>query len=196
MPPASQASSSSAAVPSAPAASSQSDSSGTTLALGISLAVLAFLVFGGLALYFLRRRTRAKKQHGRVADLSSHRRTYMVAVDPDHLAARVTPFGVGVNAPHVEVPKFVHNPGENMRVAYRRSDGGWSFQAQETPGPSFDLNRELTTSTRLGPSKEKKLHPGELTTRGYVESDVEGNPPPAYDHEGASVVSDCTGHRL
>ncbi len=30
----------------------------------------------------------------------------MVSVDPSHLAARVTPFGVGVNAPDVEVPKF------------------------------------------------------------------------------------------
>ena len=30
----------------------------------------------------------------------------MVAVDPTHLAARVTPFGVGVNAPDVQMPKF------------------------------------------------------------------------------------------
>ena len=36
----------------------------------------------------------------------------MVSVDPSHLAARVTPFGVGVNAPDVEVPKFGECPPE------------------------------------------------------------------------------------
>ncbi|TBU22497.1 hypothetical protein BD311DRAFT_811457 [Dichomitus squalens] len=183
--------------PSANVSSSQSHSA-TALALGISLAVVAAIVFGGLAVYFVRRHMRRKKAQERVEEISSHRRTYMVSVDPSHLAARVTPFGVGVNAPDVEVPKFVHTPGQNMRVAYRRSDGGWSFH-QTTPQPSVDLQREATTSTmfRLCPSqggtKEKKLRPGELTTRGYVEPDVEGNPPPAYYHD-ESVFSDGTSN--
>ena len=84
-----------------------------------------------------------------------------------------------------------------MRTAFRRSDGGWSFHASDPnpPGPSFDLQRELTTVTMMSTrshGKEKKLYPGELTTRGYVEHDMEGNPPPAYHPEG-TVFSDSTG---
>lgn len=91
---------------------------------------------------------------------------------------------------------IVHNPGENMRVAYRRSDGGWEFHASDLnlPGASVDLQREPTMalSTRSH-TKEKKLNPGELTTRGYVEHDVEGNPPPAYHHHEGSLFSESTG---
>ena len=82
----------------------ESSHSATTLALGISLAVVATIVFGGLAFYFVRRRYKRRKTQQRLEEISSHRRTYMVPVDPTHLAARVTPFGV--NAPNVEVPKF------------------------------------------------------------------------------------------
>ncbi|OSC98815.1 hypothetical protein PYCCODRAFT_917530 [Trametes coccinea BRFM310] len=164
--------------------------SATALALGISLAVVASLVFGGLAVYFVRRRYKRKQAKERLAELSAHRRTAMVSVDPSHLAARVTPFGV--DAPELEVPKFVHQPGQNMRVAYRRSDGGWEFHHTEpVPNQSLDLTRDFTTYSRAN-TKEKKLRPGELTTRGYVEPDVEGNPPPAYNHDG-SVFSDSTG---
>ena len=97
--------------PTADVSSSQSHSA-TALALGISLAVVATIVFGGLAFYFVRRRMRQKKAQERAEEISSHRRTYMVSVDPSHLAARVTPFGVGVNAPDVEVPKFGESPPE------------------------------------------------------------------------------------
>ena len=86
----------------------------------------------------------------------------------------------------------VHNPGENMRVAYRRSDGGWEFgePAATSPPPttSFDLMRETT----LPSSKEKQLRPGELTTRGYVEDDdADGVPPPAYDVAESSVGTEA-----
>ncbi|KAI0359467.1 hypothetical protein OH77DRAFT_1395051 [Trametes cingulata] len=164
--------------------------SATALALGISLAVVATLVLGGLAVYFVRRRYKRRREAEKAQEISAHRRTYMVSVDPNHLAARVTPFGVDV--PELDRPKFVHQPGQNMRIAYRRSDGGWEFHsAAPTPGTSLDLVRDATVYSR-GQTKEKKLRPGELTTRGYVEPDVEGNPPPAYYHE-PSVFSDSTG---
>ncbi|KAM5545237.1 hypothetical protein V8D89_001348 [Ganoderma adspersum] len=174
----------------------------TSLALGISLAVVGSLVLGGLAFYFIRRHLRSKRAQERAAEISSHRRTYMVSVDPSHLAARVTPFGVGVNAPDVEVPKFVHTPGENMRIAYRRSDGGWSFheamkqanqanQANQASG-SGDLQRNGTRSTMYSRPKDKQLRPGELTTRGYVETDFEGNPPPAYHYDESAYADDNT----
>ena len=88
----------------------------------------------------------------------------------------------------------VHKPGENMRVAYRRSDGGWSFHQPTEPSHSVDLQREATMSTMLSrpmqSTKEKKLRPGELTTRGYVEPDADGIAPPAYYHHDESVFSD------
>ncbi|KAH9856831.1 hypothetical protein C2E23DRAFT_721834 [Lenzites betulinus] len=182
---ASSATSSASATPS-PAQSS----SATALALGISLAVVGALVFGGLAVYFVRRRYKRKRQEQKEEEISSHRRTYMVSVDPSHLAARVTPFGV--DSPELEVPKFVHQPGQNMRVAFRRSDGGWEFTPNATPAQSLDLTRDMTVYSR-GPTKETKLRAGELTTRGYVEPDVEGNPPPSYYHQ-ETVFSDSTEH--
>ncbi|KAI1783498.1 hypothetical protein LXA43DRAFT_977115 [Ganoderma leucocontextum] len=181
---------------SSPSATPAQSHAATALALGISLAVVGSLVLGGLALYCVRRHLRNKKAQERAEAISSHRRTYMVSVDPSHLAARVTPFGVGMNAPDVEVPKFVHTPGENMRVAYRRSDGGWSFheamnQANQAGG-SADLQRNGTKSTMYSRPKDKKLRLGELTTRGYIDSDVEGTPPPAYHDE--SVFGDDTSN--
>ena len=100
--------------------------------------------------------------------------------------------------------KTVHTPGENMRVAYRRSDGGWAFHKALNPtnpanpgnqagSSTADLQRNGTQSTMYSRPKEKKLRPGELTTRGYVESDVEGNPPPAY-HYDESVYGDGTSN--
>lgn len=100
--------------------------------------------------------------------------------------------GCSCDAPSRTHGVAVHQPGQNMRVAYRRSDGGWEFTAEPTPSQSLDLTRDLTMYSRTN-TKEKKLRPGELTTRGYVEPDVEGNPPPAYYHDG-SLFSDSTGH--
>ena len=129
----SEASSSTSSSPSsAPTISPSSDHSATALALGISLAVLAALVFGGLALYFVRRRHKAKHARARAEEIASHahRRTYMVAVDPSHLAARVTPFGVGVNAPNVEVPKFgEYAPLYLLLLAAVGTGGMWAADA-------------------------------------------------------------------
>lgn len=96
-------------------------------------------------------------------------------------------------------PRTVHTPGENMRVAYRRSDGGWSFheamhkanQANQASG-SGDLQRNGTMSTMYSRPKDKMLRPGELTTRGYVETDFEGNPPPAYHYDENAYADDTT----
>ncbi|KAJ8518641.1 hypothetical protein ONZ45_g4323 [Pleurotus djamor] len=59
---------------------------------------------------------RAKPSHG-------------TALTQNHFAARITPFGsIGG-----EAPRFVHAPGANMRVATRRSDGGWHFSDPRAP---------------------------------------------------------------
>ena len=82
-----------------------------------------------------------------------------------------------------------------MRVARRRSDGGWDFTDPLSPfsaspmtPPRFPYARaesiySLQSSAAHSTTsfiKKDKL-PGELTTRGYVEYDAEGLPPPAYD---------------
>ena len=80
-----------------------------------------------------------------------------------------------------------HRPGEAMRVAHRRDDGGWEFSQPLTIQPvqfTPELRSACTSPTSSIATttilrKEKKL-PGELTTRGYVELDGEGLPPPAY----------------
>ena len=96
----------------------------------------------------------------------------------------------------------VHEPGANMRVAYQRDDGGWEFSdASPAELTTFDLagairpgrhslsgrsTLSLASTMRLGADKKAKLAAGELTTRGYMERDIdvdpEGNPPPAYCH--------------
>ena len=75
-----------------------------------------------------------------------------------------------------------------MRVARRREDGGWDFSEPLTIKPvPFSPRAEgsicssptssIATSTIF--RKDKKI-PGGLTTRGYIELDGEGLPPPAY----------------
>lgn len=89
-----------------------------------------------------------------------------------------------------------------MRVAHQRDDGAWEFSdASPAELATFDLTGivhprrhslsgrstlSLTSTLRLGADKKAKLAAGELTTRGYMERDIdvdiEGNPPPAYCH--------------
>ncbi|KAK1223594.1 hypothetical protein PQX77_013523 [Marasmius sp. AFHP31] len=42
------------------------------------------------------------------------------------LAAKITPFGSSTNE-EGDGPKFVHIPGQNMRIATRTANGGWTF---------------------------------------------------------------------
>ncbi|KAL6304962.1 hypothetical protein BKA93DRAFT_825299 [Sparassis latifolia] len=156
-------------------------SNNTPIAIGVSIGVVTFLTLLGIGYWTLRRRRFHAPVHG------FHRHTSSV-VDPSDLACRVTPFG----SPGGEQPRFAHNPGENMRVAHRRSDGGWEFSDVEqdplTPA-DFTPPPRLSGSTRssLSPSAKDKLKPGELTTRGFAELDADNNPPPAYHAECSSL---------
>ncbi|CCM06041.1 uncharacterized protein FIBRA_08287 [Fibroporia radiculosa] len=116
------------------------------------------------------------------------------ALDLSHPACRVTPFG----SPSGDTSYFVHEPGVNMRVAHRLPDGGWEFSEIPSDSPAtleYTLPRRLSFSARSTlsySSKEKlKLQPGELTTRGFVESDTDADdiPPPAYCHTEHSCVT-------
>ncbi|KAK7691389.1 hypothetical protein QCA50_004788 [Cerrena zonata] len=147
----------------------------TGIAIGVSIAIVS-LVALGVGFYFWHRRRRAQ---GPAQLLEDDRRQTTMVVDPNHLAAQVTPY-----TPTKEVPLFTHRPGENMRVARRRSDGGWEFSDPLTIKPPTLPYAESVYSVQSSPTssicKKEKL-PGELTTRGYIEYDIEGLPPPAYD---------------
>lgn len=172
--------------------SNSSGSSATGIAIGVSIAIVSLVSFG-VGFYFWHRRRRAQ---GPAQILEDTRRQTTMVVDPNHLAAQVTPY-----TPTQEVPLFsmhlttaqslctetryiAHRPGENMRVARRRSDGGWEFSDPLTIKPPTLPYAESVYSVQSSPTssicKKEKL-PGELTTRGYIEYDIEGVPPPAYD---------------
>lgn len=85
-----------------------------------------------------------------------------------------------------------------MRVAHRRADGGWEFTEMPPSAlsPSFPshtidpapLSPALSSRTTL--LFKDKLVPGTLTTRGYIEHDMEGVPPPSYSEEDTSFSTE------
>lgn len=83
-----------------------------------------------------------------------------------------------------------------MRVARRRSDGGWDFAEPLAIQPPtlpyaesvYSASARSLSSPTSSLFKKEKL-PGELTTRGFIEADVEGVPPPAYDATSESHAS-------
>ncbi|KAI0915366.1 hypothetical protein AcV5_003857 [Taiwanofungus camphoratus] len=179
-------SSSLASTSATPSNTPTSGSNTTGIAVGVSLGLVALLAIGALS-FWIRRRRRLRVIVAR-PEYPFSRNT---VVDPSHPACHVTPFG----APGGDTPRFIHQPGANMRVAHRRDDGGWEFSDMTSDtASSFDLAPpRLSLSSRstfsLGSSKDK-LKPGELTTRGYVERDVDDTPPPAYTHVDGSSVSE------
>lgn len=152
--------------------------------MAVVLFVVIFLA-ALLAWFLIRRRRRVQVDVARPLDHSGGRE---LTVAPSHPAARVTPFSVNLNGEPTG-PQFNHQPGQGMRIAHRRDDGGWDFvdpNAPPTPFTAFpSSSRSSLTSTLASYStfgKKEKLKPGELTTRGFVEADALGLAPPAYNY--------------
>jgi len=161
--------------------SKPSGGSTTAIAVGVSVGVVVLIILGVLAYFYGFRRDRKNP-----ADAEGNRRETIMG--PGHMASRVTPYypfrGEG--------PNFAHTPGEGMRVAHRRADGGWEFSDSLTLHPSvtpFNLSDagssacpSPTTSvfTTISTTKREKKIPGELTTRGYVDPEILEPAPPAY----------------
>lgn len=151
--------------------------SATAAAVGATIAVVLTLLIGGFVFLYVRRR---KEESEAVEPESAGRRSQVL--DRFHPASKVTPF-----AAEGEAPRFTHIPGEAMRVARRRSDGGWEFsEPLSISPPPFAHDRSVcpspTTSiaTTTMFSRKEKYYAGDATTRGYLEMDPEGVPPPAY----------------
>ncbi|EPS94947.1 hypothetical protein FOMPIDRAFT_1025999 [Fomitopsis schrenkii] len=171
--------------------------SDSAIAAGVSVSVI--IVVLAIALFFIwyiRRRNNVHVSSKTNQPAFAIKRSTLL--DPSHPACHVTPFGSSG-----ETVRFVHEPGTNMRVAYRRDDGGWEFSdASPAELTTFDLTGvvqprhslsgrstfSFASTMRLGTDKKAQLAAGELTTRGYMERDrdidvdIEGNPPPAYSH--------------
>ncbi|TCD63867.1 hypothetical protein EIP91_004882 [Steccherinum ochraceum] len=161
----------------APAPAQQSSNSSTPVAVGVTVGLLLFFALAALGYFFVYRPYRRRR-----ADVEAQKEA-QVGVGKWDVASHVTPFypfrGEG--------PRFGHNPGENMRVAHRRADGGWDFtdtgSIRATVMPFTDMGSSstcpsptTTVFTTVSTSKKEKL-PGELTTRGYIEPEPA---PPAY----------------
>lgn len=167
--------------PTTPTPSSSStpanSSGGTTsaIAVGVSVSIVAAIIIGATLYFFWRRR------QGPSSERTISQRRRETVLKPNHPASQVTPFPSGA-APFTlrnDIPRLAHRPGENMRIATRRSDGGWDF--------SRPLNYTPTSTSFDGPSspssyfstRKDKKYVGELN-RGFFEADADGVPPPAY----------------
>jgi len=91
--------------------------------LGITLGIIGAILVAGILVMTARFR--------RGQPIDEKRNTLNWARKSIMPTSRVTPFG---SAPS-EMPQhvFTHKPGENMRMARRRSDGAWIFSDPRTP---------------------------------------------------------------
>jgi hypothetical protein len=109
-------------------------------------------------------------------------------IPPWHPAAQITPFGSSPQAPVFNV-----EPGTNMRIAHRNSQGGWEFfdtglsENDKLPRPQSVRSSVFTRSTRCPPSPsipESSTWRLELSSasREFLTTDFPSTapPPPAY----------------
>lgn len=97
--------------------------SSTGLAIGLTFLILGLLGLLISSFLFLHRR-RLRLGLGLVLSSSS-------SPDSSFQNHRITPFGT--HAPDSETPRFIHSPGQNMRIATRRTDGAWDFADPRAP---------------------------------------------------------------
>jgi len=169
-----------------------SGGSNAAIAVGVAIAVVAVIIVGASLFFFLRRR----RLNSRVE--TSNKGHRVTILDASHPASHVTPFPsramFAISQTHNhDGPRFSHRPGEGMKVASRRSDGGWDFSQPLDVSSPFSKSTDnipspSSTVFSLQTKKEHKV-PGQITTRGYIEADPEGLPPPAYCASRTSLGS-------
>ncbi|KAF4563016.1 hypothetical protein EYR40_007267 [Pleurotus pulmonarius] len=108
--------------------------------LGVVLGIVAAILVAGIIYMTLRFRRKQSDSPDLSKEDHQSGPSYGTSLSSNHFAARITPFGaLGAGG---EAPQFAHRPGENMRVAIRRADGGWQFLDQRSPRSpgSFDVH--------------------------------------------------------
>jgi hypothetical protein len=157
-----------------------------TVPIAAATSVVVVLLIG-VALFFLirhRRRSEAILSEELPSQSSVH-----------HPASQITPFGSTLP----ESPRFAFSrePGANMRIAHRCSDGAWLFadpsdpfapvgiseldiQPQPNYAASTYRNSLVRPSRRSAKEEESKAR---SSYKGEYELDP-GAPPPAYGHDG------------
>ena len=173
----------------------------------IILSILAAL----LVAYIVYITLKSKKRQQNSEHPGPSRYTSSIHLNLNHPAAQIAPFGSyshsGATRPRYSVysPLFYffhqhapveHTPGEDMRIAVRRPDGGWNFTSQTPFEPSGvrDLDNvpslksssaSIASSCSNWPIPPKKVFEVKDKLRGcdpYLDFDLSPTvpPPPAY----------------
>ncbi|TFK68470.1 hypothetical protein BDN72DRAFT_841758 [Pluteus cervinus] len=148
-----------------------------SVVIGAVLGVIGGILIVCIVIYTIRLKRNQKNGEGQ----SSHG----TIVDRAHLASRITPFGSNQN----RGPTFEHTPGQDMRVAVRRADGGWDFEHPQTPltahfsGPSSSARRQKEQEAKI--SKEQ----GKDRDYSLDKDPFDVLPPPAYGQEPGGYIN-------
>ncbi|KDQ56444.1 hypothetical protein JAAARDRAFT_311867 [Jaapia argillacea MUCL 33604] len=158
------------------------------VAAGVTLGILGFFMIVGIVVFALRLRKKGAKQEDPQNPNWPPRYPRHTMVASQHPANQITPYG----SPVAETPRYSHHPGENMRIAQRRPDGGWDFIDPHGPLqiPNTQDHEPLPTPTIRTPlysnaeasssNKEVAMSAGQVTSRGVDDLGDGWAPPPAY----------------
>ncbi|KAL0955553.1 hypothetical protein HGRIS_001792 [Hohenbuehelia grisea] len=98
---------------------------------------------------------------------------------PSPATSRITPFGSPVGERPPPRHAFTHRPGENMRIARRRSDGAWQFSDTRSPFSPSGVS-ELDADIYHGaPSAAGSCPPSPSSTSSFTHPGPHSPPPRA-----------------
>lgn len=162
--------------------------SATVVALSVTLVIV--LVIASVLITLLYVQLRQKRAYHGAVEAPPLTPAFGIFnfIPPWHPAAQITPFGSSPLAPVFKV-----DPGTNMRIAHRNSQGGWEFfdsglpESGKLPRPQSVRSSMFTRGTPL-PSTPSTPEPShwsdsssspsrEALARGFLST---APPPPAY----------------
>lgn len=163
--------------------------SAAVIALAVVLVIV--LVLASVLITLLYVRLRQKRAYNGAVEASPLTPGFGIFnfIPPWHPAAQITPFGSSPQA-----PVFRFEPGTNMRIAHRNSQGGWEFfdsglpEQDKLPRPQ-SVRSSIFTRSAQSPSSPESISSSHWTTgpttstpREFLATDFlpAAPPPPAY----------------
>jgi len=163
--------------------------SAAVIALAVVLVIV--LVLASVLVTLLYVRLRQKRSYNGAVEASPLTPGFGIFnfIPPWHPAAQITPFG---SSP--QTPVFRFEPGTNMRIAHRNSQGGWEFfdsglhEHDKLPRPQ-SVRSSIFTRPTQSPSSPESISSSHWTTgpttsapREFLATDFlsAAPPPPAY----------------